>query len=201
MRLRCEGTRAETGSRGVRISGINAGYAMFRGSVKRIGYTFHSPVSPSLPLQCVYVCHHVSTGLYLGSSPEVKRPLLDLDHLPIIRTESIIANNCASNTSQWLYGIVWGEFCLLYGVYVGAFGSGAALQEVTGSIPDGVVCIFHWLNPCGHNIALGSTQHLTEMSTSGFSERVKVASAGAENLASYLCRFSRNSWSLTLLEL
>jgi len=39
-----------TGSRGVRISGSNAGYTMFRGSVKGTGYPLHSPVTPSLPL-------------------------------------------------------------------------------------------------------------------------------------------------------
>jgi hypothetical protein len=39
-----------TDSRGVQISGNNAGYTMFRGSVKGTGYPFHSPVSPSLPL-------------------------------------------------------------------------------------------------------------------------------------------------------
>jgi len=33
----------------VRISGSNAGYTMFRGSVKSTGYPLHSPVSPSLP--------------------------------------------------------------------------------------------------------------------------------------------------------
>jgi hypothetical protein len=72
-RSKCDGTRAETrfrlsakrtspfksagasvlstnGSRGVRISGSNAGYSMFRGSVKSTGYPLHSPVSPSLPL-------------------------------------------------------------------------------------------------------------------------------------------------------
>ena len=38
------------GSRGVRISGSNAGYTMFRGSVKSTGYPLHSLVSPSLPL-------------------------------------------------------------------------------------------------------------------------------------------------------
>ena len=41
-----------TGSRGVRIIGSigsNAGYTMFRGSVKGTGYPLHSPVSPSLP--------------------------------------------------------------------------------------------------------------------------------------------------------
>ena len=70
--LKCDGTRAETrfrlsakrtspfksagasvesttGSRGVRISGSNAGYTMFRGSVKGTGNPLHSPVSPSLP--------------------------------------------------------------------------------------------------------------------------------------------------------
>jgi hypothetical protein len=85
--LKCDGTRAETrfrlsvkrtspfksagasvqpitGSRGVRIIGSNAGYTMFRGSVKGSGYPLHSPVSPSLPLPCVTVCHHISTGLY-----------------------------------------------------------------------------------------------------------------------------------------
>jgi len=85
--LKCGGTRAETrfrlsakrtspfksvgatiqstnGSRGVRISGSNAGYTMFRGSVKGTGYPLHSPVSSSLPLTCDTVCHHVSIGLY-----------------------------------------------------------------------------------------------------------------------------------------
>jgi hypothetical protein len=85
--LKCDGTRAETtfrlsakrmspfksagasvksttGSRGVRISGSNAGYTKFRGSVKSTGYLLHSPVSPSLPLPCVTVCHHISTGVY-----------------------------------------------------------------------------------------------------------------------------------------
>ena len=85
--LKCDGTRAENrfrlwakrtspfksavasvqstvGSRGVRISGSNARYIMFRGSVKSTGCPLHSSVSPSLPLPCVTVCHHVSTALY-----------------------------------------------------------------------------------------------------------------------------------------
>jgi hypothetical protein len=87
LRLKCDGTRAETGfrlsakltspfkstgasvqsttgSRGVRISCSNAGYTMFRGSVKSTGYPLHSQVSPSLTFPCVTVCHHISTGLY-----------------------------------------------------------------------------------------------------------------------------------------
>jgi hypothetical protein len=90
LRLKCDGTRAKTrfrlspkwtspfksegasvlstaGSRGVRISGSNAGYTMFRGSVKSTGYPLHLPVSPSLPLPCVTVCHQISTGLYILS--------------------------------------------------------------------------------------------------------------------------------------
>jgi hypothetical protein len=87
LRLKCDGTRAETrfrlsakrtspfksagesvqsttGSRGVRISGSNAGYTVFRGTVKSTGCPLHSPDSPSIPLPCVAVCHHILTGLY-----------------------------------------------------------------------------------------------------------------------------------------
>ena len=85
--LKCDGTRAETrfrlsakrtspfksagvsvqsttGSRVVRISGSNAGYTMLQGSVKSTGYQLELPVSPSLPIPCVAVCHHISTGVY-----------------------------------------------------------------------------------------------------------------------------------------
>jgi len=84
--LKCDGTRAETrfrlsvkwtspfksagasvqstaGSRDVCISSNNAGYTMFRGSVKGTGYPLHSPVSLSLPVPCVNTCHHISTGV------------------------------------------------------------------------------------------------------------------------------------------
>ena len=89
LRLKCDGTRAETrfrlsakrsspfksvgrggsvqsttGSRGVRIGGSTAGYTMFRGSVKGTGHPLHSSVSPLLPLPCFTVCRHISTGLY-----------------------------------------------------------------------------------------------------------------------------------------
>jgi len=53
-----------TGNRVVRISSSNAGYTMFRGSVKSTAYPIHLPVSHSLPLLCVTVCHHISAGLY-----------------------------------------------------------------------------------------------------------------------------------------
>jgi len=56
--------QSTTGSRGVRITGSNAGYTVSRGSVKSTGYPLHSPVSSSLPLPWVTVCHHISTGVY-----------------------------------------------------------------------------------------------------------------------------------------
>jgi hypothetical protein len=55
--------QSTAGSRGVRISGSNAGYTSFRGSVKSTGYPLRSPVSPSLTLPCVTVCRHISTGV------------------------------------------------------------------------------------------------------------------------------------------
>ena len=74
--------QSTNGSRSLRNSGSNVGYTKFRGSVKSIGYPLHSPVSPSLPLPCLTVCHHISTGLYLGFSLEVKRSFLGLYHPP-----------------------------------------------------------------------------------------------------------------------
>jgi len=56
--------QSTAGGQVARISGSNAGYTMFRGSVKSIGHPLHLPLSPSLPLPCVTVCRHISTGLY-----------------------------------------------------------------------------------------------------------------------------------------
>ena len=42
---------------------------------------------------------------------------------------------------------------------------------------DGVIEIFHWLNPSGRTVALGMTQPLTEMSTRNISWGVKAAGA------------------------
>jgi len=55
--------QSTTGSRGVRISGSNAGCTMFRGSMKSTGYPLHPPVSLSFPFPCVTMFHHILTGL------------------------------------------------------------------------------------------------------------------------------------------
>jgi len=98
--LKCDGTSAETrfrlsakrtspfksagasvqsttGSRGLRISGSNARYTMFRGNVKSTGYPLLSPVSPSFSLPCVTVRHHISTGVYLYLYWKLKDEALD----------------------------------------------------------------------------------------------------------------------------
>ena len=45
----------------------------------------------------------------------------------------------------------------------------ATNHKVAGSIPDGVIGIFHWHNPSDRTTALGSTQPLTKMSTRSIS--------------------------------
>jgi hypothetical protein len=49
------------------------------------------------------------------------------------------------------------------------WGHGATSWEVADSIPDVDIVIFHWRNPSGRTMALGSTQPLTEMSTRNIS--------------------------------
>ena len=53
----------------------------------------------------------------------------------------------------------------------------ATNRKVASSIPDVVSGIFPLLNPSGRTMALGSTQPLTEMSTSDISLGVKVVGA------------------------
>ena len=71
--------QSTTGSRAVHISGSNAGYTMVRGSVKSTGYPLHS-----LPLPCVTVCHHISTGLYHCGILVTDLPDGALQHEPFV---------------------------------------------------------------------------------------------------------------------
>jgi len=108
LRLKCDGTHALTRfrisakrtspfksarwgrqfsrllrSRGVRISGSNAGYTMLRGSVKGTGYPLHSPFSSSLQIPCVTVCYHISTGVWRGWNFSVRIfPLISSVEIP-----------------------------------------------------------------------------------------------------------------------
>ena len=51
----------------------------------------------------------------------------------------------------------------------------ATSRKVAGSIPDGVIGIFHRHNPSGRTTALGLIQPITEMSTRNISWGVKAA--------------------------
>ena len=53
----------------------------------------------------------------------------------------------------------------------------ATSRKVAGSVPDGVIAVFHRHNPSGRAMALGLTQALTEMSTRNISWGVKAAGA------------------------
>ena len=124
--MKCDGTCAETifllpakrtspfksigasvqstnGSRGVRISGSTAGYTMFRGSVKSTGYPLHSPVSLSLPLPCVTLWRHVSTGPYIHNS------IPGISECAVVSTSkhlSLLSHRCDTETCR-------GPFCTL----------------------------------------------------------------------------------------
>ena len=84
--------QSTTGSRGVRISGSDAGYNMFRGSVKGTGYPLYSPVSPSLPLPCVTVCHHISTGVYRNLLMSVEERTEKRTHRPALVVYKVLGS-------------------------------------------------------------------------------------------------------------
>jgi hypothetical protein len=65
-------------------------------------------------------------------------------------------------------------------------------RNVAGSIPDGVIRNFHWHNPFGRTMALGSTQSLTEMSTRNISWGKRWPVRRADNLTTLMYRLSRN---------
>ena len=72
--------QSTTGSRGVRISGSNAGYTMFRGSVK--WYWLLTPLSsfPFTSPPCVNVYHHISTGVYQSAHHRTSEDVYLLKH-------------------------------------------------------------------------------------------------------------------------
>jgi hypothetical protein len=58
-----EGNYSNVGHRGPVYKGLGA---MNPYDNLSTGYPLQSPVSPSIPLPCVTVCHHISTGLYIN---------------------------------------------------------------------------------------------------------------------------------------
>jgi len=85
-------------------------------------------------------------------------------------------------------------FCLIFLCYVFLLGAScwwhswlrhcAESRKVAGSIPDGVIGIFHWhKSPSDRTMALGSTQPLTEISIKNISWGLRLAWLAVNQLA------------------
>jgi hypothetical protein len=53
-------------------------------NVKSTGYQLHSPVSPSLPLPCVTVCHYVLSGVYRKLPPKNWKIIFSVIYVNVI---------------------------------------------------------------------------------------------------------------------
>jgi hypothetical protein len=104
---------------------------------------------------------------------------------PFIFTERLVIQNCRIlfRYLQKFWGPCWRSWLRHC----------ATNRQVAASIPDGVSGFFHWHNPVGCTMALGSTQPLTEMSTRNISWGAKGGRLlRADNLTTFICRLSRN---------
>jgi hypothetical protein len=63
----------------------------------------------------------------------------------------------------------------------------ATSRKVPDLIPDGAIRIFHWRNPFGYTMALGSTQVLTKMSTRNIFWGWRRPVPRADSLATFMC--------------
>ena len=68
----------------------------------------------------------------------------------------------------------------------------ATSRNFAGSIPDGVIGNFQWHNPSDHTRTLVLTQPVTEMSTRNISWISRRPVRKADNIATFMCRFSWN---------
>jgi hypothetical protein len=82
----------------------------------------------------------------------------DIDSLACSKIRRFIGHNRGTRWSSWL-------------------GHCTTSRKAAGSIPDGVIGIFHLHNPSGRTMALRSNKPLTEMSTRNISWRVNAAGA------------------------
>jgi len=105
LRLKCDSTRAETrfrlsakGTSPFKSAGASVQSTPgTRGCVKSTGYPLHSPVSPSLPLPCVTVCHHISTVFSLSFKRRafVRVLLFSLQHF-VIAVFTFVTRMCCN---------------------------------------------------------------------------------------------------------
>jgi hypothetical protein len=68
----------------------------------------------------------------------------------------------------------------------------ATSRKATGLIPDGVIGIFYWQNPCCRTMTLGLSRPPTEISTRNISWRQRRPVRRADNLTTFMWRLSWN---------
>jgi hypothetical protein len=117
---------------------------------------------------------------------------------PIIRSLIILHIQPPVTVCRWV-GCIFQLWCVTT-VASAALRHCARSRTVAGSIPDGVSGIFHWHNPSGHTLALGSIQLVTEMSTRNIFRGVKAAGAQGWQPYQFYVPIVLKSESLNFLE-
>jgi len=74
--------------------GSNTGWTMFRIKLKTAGYPLHSPLSPSLLLPCVAVCHQIPFPLYFAINTAILIPST---------LTSVLSPRGLRDTGQWTF--------------------------------------------------------------------------------------------------
>jgi hypothetical protein len=97
--------QSTTGSRSMHISGSNAGYTMFRGSVKGTGYPIHSPGSPfTSPPERHRLPPHFNWALHSGIlSVESTQACRWLDLLYVSSQNKHISLHLPSSTNKTIF--------------------------------------------------------------------------------------------------
>jgi len=99
--------------------------------VKGTGYPLHSPVSPSLPLPCVTVCHQVSTALLSRQatwpSVHVSHRELSFDPLPCVLHHTNSSEFRAKKFRDFIFlllsstNLVWFESRQFFGIILTSY--------------------------------------------------------------------------------
>ena len=147
----------------------------FVGSSKILMTNISSIVWKTRPKNSTFILQILCRDLLLSScqfsvilhSASLSRPLL------VIWVPAIPSNVSHLEKETWLtkeLKNVIKLYCFIWGTAVAQWLRCCATnQKVAGSIPDGVIGIFHWHNPSDRTMTLRSTQPLTEMSTRSIS--------------------------------
>ena len=116
---------------------------------------YFSCLGPIILFHCFLRTFSVCLALEVITKPVIK----DLFWLVKIRFARVQIFFCIWSHTQFIRGTWWRSWLRHC----------APSRKVAGSIPDGVIGIFHWHNPSGRTMALGLTQPLTEVSTRNIS--------------------------------